>query len=64
MFPEYQIRDFFEQPLPFEAFHIDKLETLNSIPSKIVSPHKHHFHELFYVTEGHAVHNVDFEEFE
>ena len=44
-------------------FHINRLEDMPSLPSHIVSPHKHRFYELFLVTQGEATHMVDYQEY-
>ena len=44
-------------------FHINKLEEMPPLPSKILSPHKHHFYEIFLIKEGVAIQNVDYQEY-
>lgn len=34
------------------------------LPDKILSPHKHHFYEIFLIKEGSAIHNVDYQEYD
>ena len=44
-------------------FHIDRLENQVLLPKNVLSPHKHLFHELFFVESGEISHIVDFKEF-
>ena len=44
-------------------FHINRLENMPTLPPSIVTPHKHHFYELFLVCEGTATHAVDYQEY-
>lgn len=63
MIPTYKLIDFFEGKLKVPEFHINKLEEMPPLPSRIKSPHKHDFMELFIVTDGIVKHNVDFKQF-
>jgi AraC family transcriptional regulator, transcriptional activator of pobA len=69
MFNTYTIADFLKNTdLPREHrdgvhFHINRLENMPVLPPHIVTPHKHHFYELFLVTAGVATHTVDYQDY-
>lgn len=63
MIPVYNIGDFFETPVSGKNFHINRLEEINPLPLRIKSPHKHNFHEIFFLTEGEFQHNVDIHQY-
>ena len=63
MFNSYHIADFFNLADTKLNFHINKLEEMPPLPSKILSPHKHHFYEIFLIKEGVAIQNVDYQEY-
>ncbi len=62
-FNQYAIQDFLGKPTEKINFHIDRLEQQIERPSTILSPHKHLFHELFFVEQGETINIVDFNEF-
>lgn len=69
MFKTYSIADFLNFTLPKHPawydvhFHINRLEGMPSLPSQVVTPHKHRFYELFLILEGIAQHKVDYQEY-
>jgi AraC family transcriptional regulator, transcriptional activator of pobA len=44
-------------------FHINRLEDMPPLPAHIVTPHKHHFYELFLVKQGTATQVIDYQEY-
>ncbi len=62
-FNQYTIQDFLNDPHRQIHFHIDRLENQIQLPKNVLSPHKHLFHELFFVESGEISHIVDFKEF-
>jgi AraC family transcriptional regulator, transcriptional activator of pobA len=64
MFKSYYIADFLDLPSQNKYFHINRLEDMPPLPTQIITPHKHHFYELFLVRTGNATHKVDYEEYQ
>jgi AraC family transcriptional regulator, transcriptional activator of pobA len=62
MFNNYTIADFLNKTEGVH-FHINRLEEMPVLPPRIVTPHKHHFYELFLVMEGAATQMVDYQEY-
>jgi AraC family transcriptional regulator, transcriptional activator of pobA len=62
MFNAYTIADFLQNREGVH-FHINRLEDMPVLPPHIVTPHKHHFYELFLVTNGTATQMVDYQEY-
>jgi AraC family transcriptional regulator, transcriptional activator of pobA len=71
MFQNYKISDFLKITGDFNPnksankslFHINRLEEMPPLPEHIITPHKHHFYELFLVESGEAIHAVDYKEY-
>jgi AraC family transcriptional regulator, transcriptional activator of pobA len=73
VFHSYKIADFLKNTVPLERdddksvkgvhFHINRLEDMPPLPSNILTPHKHHFYELFLVTQGEVLHMVDYQQY-
>ena len=63
MFYSYSIADFFELKHEHRHFHINRLEAMPILPSRIKSPHKHQFYEVLLIKEGNTIQNVDYQEF-
>ncbi len=63
MFKQYSISDFFKNHLKPLSFHINPLAQMPPLPAHIISPHKHLFHEIFFIKKGFMIHNVDFKEY-
>lgn len=63
MFKEYKINDFLTTYSPTIDFHINELEQMPPLPPHIISPHKHLFHEVFFIKKGNMIHNIDFKEY-
>ncbi|TAE44366.1 MAG: hypothetical protein EAZ89_21690, partial [Bacteroidetes bacterium] len=59
--PSYTIRELLGSKTKYEGFHINRLESIPNLANHVISPHKHHFIEVFYVTEGLARQKVDFQ---
>ena len=64
MFHTYSIADFFGLEDEKQHFHINRLEEMPVLPSKIKSPHKHLFYEILLLKEGKSIQNVDYQEFD
>jgi AraC family transcriptional regulator, transcriptional activator of pobA len=62
VFQTYTIADFVKNTGGVH-FHINRLEEMPTLPTHIVTPHKHRFYELFLVTNGEALHMVDYEQY-
>jgi AraC family transcriptional regulator, transcriptional activator of pobA len=62
MFNTYNIADFVKNT-EGSHFHINRLEDMPPLPVHIVTPHKHHFYELFLVQQGMATQMVDYQEY-
>jgi AraC family transcriptional regulator, transcriptional activator of pobA len=62
MFNTYTIADFLKHT-EGSHFHINRLEDMPLLPAHIVTPHKHHFYELFLVEKGTAIQMVDYQEY-
>ncbi len=71
MFHSYRISDFLKNSGVFNPnesasgtlFHINRLEEMPPLPEHIITPHKHHFYELFLVESGEAIQAVDYQEY-
>lgn len=63
MFKQYNISDFFDNYQKPIDFHINPLEKMPTLPKGIISPHKHLFHEIFFIKKGSMTHNIDFKEY-
>lgn len=64
MFNTYEIADFFaHESVQNQHFHINRLEEMPLLPTRINSPHKHLFYEVFLILKGKAIHNIDYTEY-
>lgn len=64
MFESYEITDFLGLGNERKRhFHINRLSEMPELPTKIKSPHKHRFYEVFLITQGNANHNIDYKEY-
>lgn len=62
LLPVYQIADFLSDAAGSVPFSVQLLEDMG--PSWLRTPHKHGFYEILWITQGHSLQVIDYEEYQ